>query len=94
MAVKKVKDISTEKEIQKQLEKQNLINAFNKIKQEFLNIEKTMCKNFSRLSLNDVFEFKKSLSIVEGKMKKIALELNKKHKMKIDLENRSFLNVA
>lgn len=72
-----------------EVNKKTLLGDLSKTREDFINLEREISKNFASFSLNEILELKNKLSKINKKIKEIAYLLRKKHKVNIDLEDRN-----
>lgn len=82
-----------EKKIQKQqFHKNELLTQVNKLRREFLEIERKIARNFNSFSLNEIWEYKETMQSMEIKIRRFASKLKNHHKVDINLEDRESIN--
>ncbi|OCL90571.1 hypothetical protein [Aliarcobacter thereius] len=69
-----------------QTKKEDLLIKFKKLRSDFYSHEKDIYKDFHSLSFNEILFFKRELSYLSFRIRKIANVLNRRYGMNIDLE--------
>ena len=70
-------------------QKQDFLESYFSLKNQFLGIEKLIIDDFQRYSLNEILEFKATLQELYFKMRYFVKQLRKYHKVYIDIGKRN-----